>query len=121
VAAEYLQKDTEAWIGKGGSTDATGDVTVDATSSEHVLSLSVGGGFSGTAAVTVNAGVSVFGITTKAYIADGASSLDGAQVDAGGSVRVAADESLTLNVIAGNFSGGGSAAVGAAVAVPVVT
>ena len=36
-------------------------------------------------------------------------------------MRVAASEALTLNVIAGNISASGTAAVGAAVAVPVVT
>ena len=38
-----------------------------------------------------------------------------------GSVRVAADEALKLDIIAGNFAGGGSAGVGAAASVPVVT
>src|SRR6185503_573591 len=41
--------------------------------------------------------------------------------NADGSVRVAADEKLKLDVIAGNLSGGGTAAVGAAVAVPIIT
>ena len=42
-------------------------------------------------------------------------------IRAGGSVRISADEALDLDVIAGNISASGSAAVGAAVAVPVVT
>jgi len=46
---------------------------------------------------------------------------NGATVNADGSVRVSADESLKLDVIAGNLSGGGTAAVGAAVAVPIIT
>ena len=83
-------------------------------SSEKIVSLSVGGGFAGTAAVNVNAGVSVIGITTTAYIGDGAT------VAATGSVRVGANESLKLDLIAGNISAAGSAAVGAAISVPVV-
>ena len=111
---EAITKDTEASIGRGGTIIVTGNVTVDATSSEDVLSLSVGAAFSGTAAVTVNAGVSVFNITTKAFVDDGTTPSNGAKIFADGSVRVAADERLSLNVIAGNFSGGGSAAAAAA-------
>ena len=121
VDVEVLTKDTEASIGNGGTINTTGNVTTDATSSETVTSISVGGSFSGTAAVTVNAAVSAYNVTTKAFIADGTTPSNGAKVFADGSVRVAADEKLELNVIAGNISGGGSAAVGAAVAVPVVT
>ncbi|MFL6035275.1 MAG: beta strand repeat-containing protein, partial [Gaiellaceae bacterium] len=121
IDVEVVTKDTEAFVGNAGTAQAKGNVSVDATSSEDVLSISVGGGFSGTAAVTVNAGVSVLDVTTKAYVADGTNSGNGAKIFADGSVRVAADESLTLNVIAGNISGGGTAAVGAAVSVPVVT
>ncbi len=120
IDVEVVTKDTEAWIGSASDITVLGNVTIDATSSEKVTSISVGAGFSGTAAVTVNAGVSVFNITTKAYIGDGVSISDGATVEADGSVRVAADESMKMDIIAGNISGGGSAAVGAAVAVPVV-
>ena len=74
VDVEVLTKDTEAWIGNAGTAHAKGNVSVDATSSEDVTSISVGGGFCGTAAVTVNAGVSVFNVTTKAFVADGTNS-----------------------------------------------
>ncbi|HTZ07417.1 MAG TPA: hypothetical protein VMB53_16900, partial [Gaiellaceae bacterium] len=114
VDVEVVSKDTEAWIGDGVTVNAKGNFTVDATSSENVISISVGAGFSGSVAVTVNAGVSVFGVTTKASVGDGAT------VNVGGSARVAANEALVLSVIAGNLSGSGSAAVGAAGAVPVV-
>ena len=46
---------------------------------------------------------------------------DGASIAADGSVRIAADEKLDLDLVAGNISGGGTAAVGAAAAVPVIT
>ena len=117
---EVLTKDTQAWIGNGGTITTTGNVTVDAKSAETATSLSVGGTVGGTAAVTVNAGVSVYDVTTQAYIANGTNSGNGAKIFADGSVRISADERLELNVVGGNISGGGTAAVGAAVAVPVV-
>ena len=121
VDVEVINKDTEASIGKDGSITVSGNVTVGAASQETLSSISVGGGFGGTASVNVQAAVPVISITTKAFVADGTSLSNGAVISAGGSVGVTADEGLTLNVIAGNISGGGSAAVGAAVAVPVVT
>ena len=121
VDVEVITKTTEAWIATNTSITGTGNLTVDALSSENITSISVGGGFAGSAAVNVNAAVSVLSITTRAYIADGTSAADAADVVMGGSVRVNADEALTLNVIGGNIAVGGSAGVGAAVAVPVTT
>ncbi|WP_159607251.1 hypothetical protein, partial [Agromyces humi] len=121
VDVEVLHKTTEAWIGKGSVVRASGNLTVDARSTEGIDSLSVGGGFGGTAAVNVNAGVSVITVDTTAYVQDGTSAADRADLQVSGSVRVSADDRLRLNVIAGNISGGGTAAVGAAVGVPVVT
>src|SRR6185436_11753640 len=72
VDVEVVDKETLAWIGADTNVTTSGDVTVDAESSEKIVSLSVGGGFAGTAAVNVNAGVSVIGITTTAYIGDDA-------------------------------------------------
>ena len=112
---EVPTKHTLAWIGKSVVATAVGDVTVDATSSETMLSISVGAGVGGTAGVSVNAAVSVIDVTTKAFIDIGAS------VNADGSVRVSADERLTLDIIAGNISVGGTAGVGAAAAVPIIT
>src|SRR4029077_10377891 len=118
---EVVTKDTEATINNLASINAFGDVTVDATSSENITSLAVGGGFGGDAAVNVNVGVSVINVTTDATIAGGPASTDGAIVTTTGNVRVAANEALSENAIGGNLSASGSAAVGAAAAVPVVT
>ena len=117
VDIEVVTKDTEAWLAGtvNASLGATGDATVIANSSETLTSIAVGGGFAGTAAVNVNVGVPVFSITTIAYIAGGAT------LTTGGSVQVAANESLGMNVIGGNISAAGSAAVGAAAAIPIVT
>ncbi len=121
VDVEVITKDTQAWIGADATISATGNLTVDAKSKETITSISVGGGFGGTAAVNVNAAVSAINVTTKAFLADAGSAATAVVVTIDGSVRVAADENLTLNVIGGNISIGGTAGVGASVAVPVTT
>ena len=63
----------------------------------------------------LNAAVSVVNITTKATV--GGSD----QLTAGNNVLVTAQDQDTINSIAGNIAAAGTAAVGAAVAVPVVT
>src|SRR5439155_1354644 len=97
VDVEVIHKTTTASIGANDTITTAGDTTVDATSSEKMTSISVGASFSGTAAVTVNAGVPVLNITTNASIGNNST------VNADGSVRVAAEESLKLDVIAGNI------------------
>ena len=115
VDVEVPQKDTEAWIGDFVNATAGGDVTVDATSSESLISIAAGASVGGTAGVAVNAAVSVINVTTKATIGANAS------VIADGSVRVSAGETLSDDLIAGNFAAGGSAGVGAAASVPIIT
>ena len=114
VDVEVFTKNTTASIASSATVQTTGSVTDTATSTENVLSVSAGAAFGGDAAVAVNAGVSVLSITTTASIGSAAA------VTAGDSVDVAATEGLTLKVIAGNISGSGAAAIGAAGAVPVV-
>ena len=112
--SRVINKNTTASVGANATLTIGGNLTVDATSSEDVTSISVGASFGGTAAVTVNAAVPVLDDQHERHIGSGAT------VNADGSVRVAADEKLKLDVIAGNISGGGTAAVGASVAVPIV-
>src|SRR5262249_20953336 len=95
--------------------NVNGDATVDASSNEKVTSIAAGGSFAGSAAIHVNAAISSYSVTTLGFVDTGA------KVSAGGSGRVSADESLSLNVIAGTLAAAGSAAVGAAAAVPIVT
>ena len=121
VDVEAITKSTKAWIGADTTANVNGDLTVDANSSESITSIAVGGGFGGSAAVNVNAAVSVFSITTQAFVDHGAIAGDGAILTANGSVRIAADENLDLDLVAGNVSGSGSAAVGAGAAIPVIT
>ena len=121
VDVEVINKDTEAWIANLAQVNVSGNAAVSATSSESATSIAVGGGFAGDVAVNVNVAVSVYNITTKAFIAGGPLLTDGATVNAGGSAGVSADEQLSLNMIGGNLSASGTAAVGAAASVPVVT
>jgi hypothetical protein len=121
IDVEVITKVTEAWIARRVQATVTGNVVIDAASSEKLTSVAVGGGFGGTAGVNVNVGVSVIDITTNAFIANAATPADAATISANGSVMIAADEKLKLDVIGGNISGGGTAAVGAAAAVPVIT
>ena len=117
-----ITKDTEAWIARNVSVTVTGNVTVDATSSEKLTSLAVGGGFGGTAAVNVNVGVSVINITTKAFIADARHRPLGAQdhtrAAACGSAPTRSSSSTSS---AATSPAAARAAVGAAAAVPVIT
>ena len=112
-----ITKDTEATIAPFASVTTTGagNVTVGASSQETIIQVAAGLAVGGSAAVAVNAGVSVYSITTDATIGTHAS------VIADGSVGVTADEALQLDIVAGNIAVGGAAGVGVAASVPVIT
>ncbi|MGA2499913.1 MAG: hypothetical protein ABSH20_19420, partial [Tepidisphaeraceae bacterium] len=115
VDVEVITKDTQAWIGGSASVTAGLNVIVNARSSETQTSISAGGAGGGTAAIAINAGVPILDITTEAHVDSGAT------VTATGSADIAADEQTNINVISGNVTVSGTASVGAAAAVPVVT
>ncbi len=123
VDVEDINKTTTTSIGTtpGGTSaqavtvQSNGDVVEQARSKENIKSVSVGGGGGGTAAVSVNAAIPVVNVTTTASLGDYS------DVRADGNVIVSADESMTLYAVAGNISVAGTAAVGAGIAVPVVT
>ncbi|HET7465666.1 MAG TPA: hypothetical protein VFL29_03300, partial [Candidatus Dormibacteraeota bacterium] len=123
VDVEDIHKTTATTVGTtpGGTSgqavtvQANGDVVEQAKSSESIKSVSVGGGGGGTAAVSVNAAIPVINVTTTASLGDYSN------IRAGGNVIVSADESMELFAVAGNISVAGTAAVGAGIAVPVVT
>ena len=127
---QVITKDTRAWIAPGVQLAANGNVTVDADSSEKVISISAGAAGGGTVGVAVNAAVSVITITTRATIGEecaaGDRHHDGcaasrATVFAGGSARISANDDFEIDIIAGSVAVGGTAGVGAAAAVPVIT
>jgi hypothetical protein len=127
---QVITKHTLAWIAPGVEVAANGDVTVDADSSEDIVSISAGGSGGGTVGVAVNAAVSVIDVTTRATVGEVCAAATATAsgcassrtvVYAGGSVRIAANDALELDIIAGSLAVGGVAGVGAAAAVPVVT
>ncbi len=117
-----LTKDTEAWIANANVT-ADGDVTVQATSSEKVTSISASVALGGEAGIAGSAGVSLIDVTTRAFIGKDPdnSTAGAADVLASGSILVQASEATIVNAISGNFSAGGTASVGLGVTVPIIT
>ena len=81
---EVLTKDTQAWIGTGATVKALGNVRVEGTSSEDILSISAGAAGGGTVGIAINASVSVLTVTTKAFIEGGPGVGTGAVVDTDG-------------------------------------
>ncbi|MGD8330967.1 MAG: hypothetical protein PVJ49_16170, partial [Acidobacteriota bacterium] len=104
VDAGVLQKNTLAFI--GGLVDAGGNIFIEALSSEDVKSLTGTLSLSALATIAGSGGVHRLDITTQAYVDSGA------DVDAAGSVVIAADDSTQVDVSAD--AAGLSLAVGAA-------
>ncbi len=125
VDVEVITKETEARIGSAASVEAQRDVRVEANSSEDVISAGVAGSGAGTAGLAGAVDVSVFSITTRATVEGGKTvgvkTYAGADIDAGGTVKVAAEERLEFDGIAGSLALGGTAGIGGAAAVPIVT
>jgi hypothetical protein len=93
----------------GGSVSAD-SVAVDASFGALIRSAAVSGAFSG----TLSGGASV---TLNSIHADVEASVSGgAQVDAVGSIGLAADDTSTIKSLAGNVAGAGTVALGASVA-----
>jgi hypothetical protein len=104
---------------------AEGDINVAATSLEDITSVAAGIAVGGSAGVGVNAAVHVLDISTRAFIGDDPDELTASagagDVHAHGTVRVAADDRTELNKYVATVAVGGSAGVGAAAAVTVIT
>ena len=118
---DSITKNTQAFIATA-TVKADGDVLVQAKSAENLTSITAAVGASGTVAVVGSAGVYVLGITTRAFIGNDPSNptAGSTNVQAGGSILVAASESTVLDLLSGNLSGSGDLSVGAAASVPVI-
>ncbi|EXI89661.1 MAG: hypothetical protein AW11_01349 [Candidatus Accumulibacter regalis] len=114
VDVAVVTKKTEAWIGEGAVVRSANNVNVTSASNEEINSLSASETLSGTAAIALNAGVSVLSITTRAFMTSDA------VVSAYGNVDVSATELTDLDIRSGNYSESGTASIGAAAAVPVI-
>ncbi|HEX5279640.1 MAG TPA: hypothetical protein VFW28_06150 [Micropepsaceae bacterium] len=110
-----LTKTTEAYIESNVTSDVEGNIDISAKSTEALTGVAAGISISGSAAVTVDAGVHVLNITTRAFIGDDPDDLlasaGAGNVHADGSVGVQADEHTVVNAIVGMLSVSGSAAV----------
>ena len=126
VGADVLSlvKDTQAYIDSGATSSVDGDIDVSATSKEDITSVAAGIAVGGTAGVSVNAGVHVLGLKTRAFIGDDpdepTATAGAGDVHAGGTVRIAADDVTELDKVAATVAVGGSAGVGAAATVTVI-
>ena len=106
-----IDKDTRAYIGSGAQVTSGGGITVDADSSEDLLSVVANAGVSETAGVAASVSVQVIDTTTRAYIADSLPATP-ADVDAAGNVSVTADGHFSSTMIAGAIGAAGTAGVG---------
>jgi hypothetical protein len=96
-------------------------VVVKAGSKEKLVSIAASAAGGGDAGVAIAASVYILKIDTYAYVEDATSSDQGASITAGDSVAISAEDATDLVMVAGNLAFSGSASVGAAGAVPVIT
>jgi len=124
VDVGVITKNTQAYIATA-SVNAGGNVSVQAESSENITSIVASIGVGGSVGVAGSVGVYVLSVTTRAFLGldeEDSNAVPGStSVTARGNILVAATESTKLLGLAGNISGGGSASIGAAAAVPIVT
>ena len=94
----------------GSSQDPAGAVTLSATDSGKIQSITIGGAGAQTFALGGAVGVNHVTNTSDAHISGGA------QVDASGAVAVTAADTLEIDALAGGLAFAGTAAIGAAIA-----
>ena len=116
-----LTKTTEAHVASGADLEAQRDVLVQAFSFENVTSVSVAGAAGIDAGVAGGVDVSVLTITTRAYLEGVKTGFTAAAVAAGGSVVVSAEGRSEVDVVAGSLAIGGTAGIGGALGIPIVT
>jgi ubiquinone biosynthesis protein UbiJ len=113
VDVDVITKNTQAYVGNGAWVETAGNLTVQAASSEDLRSIALGFGAGGSAGVAGSVAVYSLTTTTKGYLDDNST------LRAKGSALISADDTTSLDLIAGSAAGGGSAAVGAGVGVTV--
>ncbi|HEX5500744.1 MAG TPA: hypothetical protein VFX03_16020, partial [Thermomicrobiales bacterium] len=106
--------DTRAYIGRTAEVTTTGAVSVHATGTETVLSVSANLGVGDSAGIAGSVSVEVFDTGTRAYVEDASSSLTAASIDAG-SVDIDAGGDATVTMVAGSIGAGSSTGVGGAI------
>jgi hypothetical protein len=109
-------KHTNAYIGSGVFATVSGNILVTAQSAENLISVAAGIA-GGTVGVGIDAGVHVFNLQTRAFIGDdpNAPANKGAgNVQAAGSVAIAANDASDINEIVGVFAAGAVGVAGGA-------
>ncbi|WP_456654689.1 hypothetical protein [Bradyrhizobium sp. JR3.5] len=117
-----MTKHTYAYIDSGVTATIDGNITVDAESSESLISVAAGIGV-GDVGVAADAGVHVFDLHTRAFIGDDPANPSGfgaGDVHATGSISVAANDASDINEVVGVLAAG-SVGVAAGVGVDVFT
>ncbi|HET6237314.1 MAG TPA: hypothetical protein VFE41_20495 [Acetobacteraceae bacterium] len=105
---ELINKTTGAYIDANSNVAAGGSVTVMATSSETMLSVTATLGVGDDAGIAATASIAPISPTTEAYIGAGA------KVSAGGAMTITATETFITTMIAGSVGVGSTAGIGAA-------
>ena len=109
-----INKNTIAYIGRGAQVAAKGEVSVTATSTEDLLSVSATAGIGGnTGGIAGSASIQIFTTITRAYVEDAPLDGDGATINAGGNVLINATGTFTGKLIAGSVGVGSSVGIGA--------
>ncbi|MFN5854601.1 MAG: hypothetical protein ACK456_01665, partial [Pseudanabaenaceae cyanobacterium] len=114
VDVVVLTKNTQATIGSNSTITSAKDINAVATSRENITSVSASASAGGVAAASINAGVSVLNITTRAGIGSGTTAI------AQNNVNISAREETDIDMTVGNVTVSGTGSIGAAVNVPVV-
>lgn len=109
-----VDKQTQAVVAAGALVNAKDTVTVDARSSEDLRSVAASLAAGGSAGIAGSASVYTLNVDTVAEVGNGAT------VRSDGNVVVSADAVTELDQIAGNGAFGGTAGVGASVAVSII-
>ncbi|MEH2109077.1 DUF4347 domain-containing protein [Nostoc sp.] len=111
VSTNYVKNQAQAYISGSQVTSTNNGVTVQATLAPNIANITAGGAGAGTAAVGGSLTVNNINTATTAYISNHAT------VQAQQNVQVLATNNATIQSLAGQISGAGTAAIGAAVAV----
>ncbi len=101
----YLYGNTQAYISAGANLNASGLVSVSATSTETIVAVVVGGSGAGTAGVSGTVDLIIAKVITKAY------TNANVRITAG-SLSVTANDTFSLVGVAGSLSIGGTVGVG---------
>ena len=111
---ETITKNVSAHIDSSANVFAKKDVLVQAISTEDILAIAAAGAYGGSAGIVGSASVLDIDTTTSAYIAGTAIGAARTEVDAGGDVKIGANDAFSAIMIAGSVGASSSAGVGAA-------